>query len=160
MATEPVIHPKPTTHALVLAGAVVLAGGAAWVLGWMLGGTLPAAMAAIATALAAVPAALPMLAGRSTVPSRFGAMVLFGTMAQTLVSAAAGGLITMTTDIEAKPFWIGVLAGAFVLLTAQVAYGIWVLREATHSLPHQSATSPHPPHIPHIPHTPPHSEER
>lgn len=132
MPGEPILRTSPVQHLLVLGAAALAASGLAPAVAVALGGSARGAgLAASITALAWIPALLPAALGRHAVPSRFGNAVLFGSMGHTLATLALGLLTILAVEVERRPFMAGLIAGAFVLLAAQVARAIWVLRQAS-----------------------------
>ncbi len=125
MGSEPIVSSRPGVYAAVVAcGGLVAAAAAGGVTGLM-GGV--AAWSAVLVAITAVPAMLPALLGERTVPSKYGAFVLFGMSGQMLVTLGAALLVRVAADVSGKPFLGGVAAGAGVLLCAQVAVAVWTL---------------------------------
>lgn len=129
---EPILRSSPAQHLMVLGAAALVASGLAPAVTHALGGSARGSgLAAGITALAWIPSLLPAALGRQTVPSRYGSAVLFGSMGHTLATLALGLLTILAVEVERRPFMAGLIAGAFVLLSAQVARAIWVLRQAS-----------------------------
>jgi len=106
--------------ALVAAG-VTMAMGA---------GIEAAATAGTLSLLLIVTEMVPLILPNPTVPSKFGNAVLGGTMLHTCATLGAGLLVTLLTDFDRQGFLLGLIAGAVVLLAAQVWFGISVLKRA------------------------------
>jgi hypothetical protein len=132
VASEPTLLNSPIRHAMVLAAAAAVAVVPAGALAGLISGDVRAAgLATTIVGLSWLPGLAPVLLGSRTVPSRFGQMVLFGTLGHTLATLGLALLVTRTTDVPRQALMSGVVAGAFVLLAAQVGYAVWVLRGAT-----------------------------
>ncbi|MEO1584576.1 MAG: hypothetical protein AAFR96_08390 [Planctomycetota bacterium] len=119
---------NPVVHAAGIACGAVVAGAAAGGVTASMGG--PVAWPAVLVVVTAVACLLPALSGGRTVPSRYGAMVLFGMSGQMLLALGGALLVRVAADVPAKPFLAGVAAGVGVLLCVQVALSVRVLSRA------------------------------
>ena len=128
MSSEPIVSSKPVTHATAIAcgaaAAALVAGGVASAMGGSF------AWSAVLVVVTAVPCVLPALLGERTVPSRYGAFVLFGMSGQMLLALGGSLLVRVSADVPMKPFLGGVAAGVAVMLCVQVAVSVWVLSRA------------------------------
>ncbi len=128
MSSEPIVRSNPVTHFAVIACGAVVACLAAGGVSAAMGGAF--AWSAVLVALTAVPCVLPALLGERTVPSRYGAFVLFGMSGQMLLALGGALLVRVAADVPAKPFLGGIAAGVAVLLCVQVALSVRVLSRA------------------------------
>lgn len=129
MSSEPIVSSRPVVHLYVIACGAVLAAAVADGVGAAMGGAF--AWSSALVLVTAAPCLLPALLGERTVPSRYGAFVLFGMSGQMLAAIGGSLLVRVAAeDVALKPFLAGVAAGVGVLLCVQVAMSVWVLSRA------------------------------
>lgn len=118
---------------MVVVGAALLVGigvaaGATLLLE---GGGKQAFLAATAVFASGLGALLPMAVDRRTTLFRWGTLAFVGTIVQPGLAAGIGlGLDVALEIAPAKPFWVGCLTGAMVILVVQVSWAVKVLSRA------------------------------
>jgi hypothetical protein len=112
--------PTPRGYAAIMVGAGVVAIGAAWlVAGLMDGSREPARLAAVCTGFGALLALAPALFGPRPQIGNWGLVVVGGSMARMILILSLG-LMLVPAD-GTRPFWVGILAGAGLILIAETA---------------------------------------
>jgi len=94
--------------------------------------TLTMALAAIA--IGSLPTFFPLLFTRQTGrETNFGLVVFFASGARLLLIVATALLFSQMSDLAGRPFWIGVMTGAGLILIIESTAAIWILSKIERS---------------------------
>ncbi len=125
------LPPRVPMAIAIVAACIVGAAGAFGLVG-LLGGSssaqlLSAGVVVVSSCFALLPA---VGSGRVTV-SRWGMLVLMGTMGQTLGTLGVGLALSMRVgEVSRRGFWIGAMAGTVVVLVVHVVVAIRTLKRS------------------------------
>jgi hypothetical protein len=102
-------------------GATAIAAAAAW---GVAGGGQPADLAVVVLLIASTATFLPVILGPVLGPARWGFGVLAASGVRTLLMLFGGLAVDAATSAPRQPMWLGILAGAGVILAAETAAAI------------------------------------
>jgi hypothetical protein len=127
---EPTIALSRTSHAAAMTAIGALGAVCAGVVAIAMRGTGGTPTAAGLVALvAAVVSILPAVQSFPAPASRWGLSVLGAGMARMLVGMLIGLFVINGSDLQPRPFWIGLASGLGVMLALEVMFAISVLRK-------------------------------
>jgi hypothetical protein len=118
-------HPTPLLYAGLMLGAGVLALLGAWGAAGGLAGASAARLAMACTAFGVVLSVIPALVGPRREVGNWGLVVLGSSMARLILMLSLG--LALAPEAGARPFWLGVVAGAGTLLVCETGAAAFII---------------------------------